>query len=169
MCSITLRIFYQGPGVGGRAGRALFLPETGQRCVCPRLSPFRIRSTTPAVMAARASTPLPASRTSPKSTPACRKERATIFRITAESSMISARTLFIGFPRFLPGYPYQIHAKADENGHCWLSPIPSAIDGYDFRRPAQTLADEIALGCPAPCSFFARGGHKNNSGRHQGR
>lgn len=47
---------------------------------------------------ARASAPLPASSTCVRLTPACRRERSTILRITEESSMISARMAGIREP-----------------------------------------------------------------------
>src|SRR5579864_3110336 len=58
----------------------------------------RIRSTWLCSNTARASAPLPASSTCVRLTPAWRRERSTIFRITEESSMMSARMAGIRGP-----------------------------------------------------------------------
>ena len=74
---------------------------------------------------ARASAPLPASSTWVRLTPAWRRERSTIFRITEESSMIRARTAGIRAPsvgragRYLLLYacvfPFAISARSERS------------------------------------------------------
>src|SRR5271165_633957 len=59
------------------------------------LMSLKIRSSEPFWTSSRASAPFPASTTSPRSRPPCRRARSTILRITAESSTMSTFNFFI--------------------------------------------------------------------------